>query len=446
MADEYDLTSKMGVYLDRHLVFPMLEFLNEKDIYDQRELNIGKLEILNNTNMVDFALEVHKSSYPDEETPRHFEQKRSEVVRQMKAINEKMQPILQMMSEEEVKKQIDSTREGKQLFEYLERHHNFTLDHLNTIFENAQFQYKCGNYSVAGEFLYLHRALVQPDDVRAIPSLWGKLACGILMQEWDAAFEDLNRLREIIDSNPSRNQLEVLQQRTWLIHWSLFIFFNHPKGRDAIVDLFLYQAPYLNTIQTMCPWVLRYLATAVITNKRRRQVLKEVVRVIQQESYTYRDPITEFIECLYVNFDFDKAQEKLGECETVLSNDFFLIACADEFMENARLFIFETFCRIHQRISIDKLASKLNMSADEAERWIVNLIRKSPFKLDAKIDSQRGHVTMESHSVSLYDQVIEKTKTLALRTQMLATNVERRLNKEKDKADVVPHWAEGPRP
>lgn len=35
--------------------------------------------------------------------------------------------------------------------------------------------------------------------------------------------------------------LQALQQRTWLIHWSLFVFFNHPKGRDNIIELFLYQ-------------------------------------------------------------------------------------------------------------------------------------------------------------------------------------------------------------
>lgn len=33
-------------------------------------------------------------------------------------------------------------------------------------------------------------------------------------------------------------------------------------------------------------------------------------------------------------------------------NDFFLVACLEDFIENARLFIFETFCRIHQCISI----------------------------------------------------------------------------------------------
>lgn len=46
-------------------------------------------------------------------------------------------------------------------------------------------------------------------------------------------------------------------------------------------------------------------------------MLKDLVKVIQQESYTYRDPITEFLECLYVNFDFDGAQKKLRECEQV---------------------------------------------------------------------------------------------------------------------------------
>lgn len=75
--------------------------------------------------------------------------------------------------------------------------------------------------------------------------------------------------------------MEQLQQRSWLIHWSLFVFFNHEKGRDGIIDLF-FQPAYLNTIQTTCPHVLRYLTTAVITNKRRRNVLKDLVRVIEQ--------------------------------------------------------------------------------------------------------------------------------------------------------------------
>nr|NVI75040.1 Int6 homolog [Cucujiformia] len=163
------------------------------------------------------------------------------------------------------------------------------------------------------------------------------------------------------------------QQSTWFIHWSLFVYFNHAMGRELIIEVFLYKPHYLNAIQTMCPHILRYLATAVIINRGRRSALKDLVKVIQQESYTYRDPITEFLEHLYVNFDFDGARQKLHECQTVLYNDFFLISCLDEFVENARLMIFETFCRIHQCISIGMLAEKLNMNPDEAECWIVNL-------------------------------------------------------------------------
>lgn len=39
------------------------------------------------------------------------------------------------------------------------------------------------------------------------------------------------------------------------------------------------------------------------------------------------------------------------------------------------------------------LAEKLNLNYEEAERWIVNLIRTS--KLEAKIDSKMGTIIME---------------------------------------------------
>lgn len=307
---------------------------------------------------------------------------------------------------------------------------------VDMLYTYAKFQYECGNYSGAAEYLYFCRVLLPPSSKNYLSAIWGKLASEILMQDWETALDDLNRLKEIIDTG-SFSPLQSLQQRTWLIHWSLFVFFNHPKGRDLIIDMFLYQAQYLNAIQTQCPHILRYLTTAAITNKKRRSVLKDLVKIIQQESYTYRDPITEFLECLYVNFDFDGAQQKLRECETVLVNDFFLVACIDDFIENARLFIFETFCRIHQCISISMLAEKLNMKPEEAERWIVNLIRNA--RLDAKIDSKQGHVVMGTQAVSPYHQVIEKTKNLSFRSQMLIVKIEKTLGARTNEGI---HWGD----
>lgn len=41
-------------------------------------------------------------------------------------------------------------------------------------------------------------------------TLWGKLASEILMQNWDNALEDLQKLREIIESSVSVTSFESL--------------------------------------------------------------------------------------------------------------------------------------------------------------------------------------------------------------------------------------------
>lgn len=38
-------------------------------LYDEKEMLKGKLDLLSNTNMVDFAMDVHKTLYPDQEVP-----------------------------------------------------------------------------------------------------------------------------------------------------------------------------------------------------------------------------------------------------------------------------------------------------------------------------------------------------------------------------------------
>jgi len=435
---EFDLTTTLGQYLDRHLVFPLLEFLTVKGLYDEKEMLLGKLDLLSNTNMVDFAMDVHRNLYPDQAVPQTLGTKRQGVVSQLKSLQSKTVTITEIFESSEVQRQIQTSRDGRQLYDLLSKEYGFKHDMINTLYDYAKFQYECGNYSAAAEYLYFVRVLSPPSDRNFLSACWGKLASEILMQNWDVALDDLNKIKDLIDGNSFASDLMTLQQRTWLIHWSLFVFFNHQKGRDLIIDQFLYTPTYLNAIQTTCPHILRYLTTAVITNKTRRtKALKDLVRVIQQENYTYKDPITEFVQCLYVDFDFDGAQKKLRECETVLFNDFFLVACLEDFIENARLLIFETFCRIHECISIDMLAEKLNMTSDDAEKWIVNLIRNA--RLDAKIDSKLGHVVMGTQAVSPYQQVIEKTKNLSVRSQMLAFNIEKKLGTKQNQDN---QWAQ----
>lgn len=425
---EYDLTSRIAPHLDRHLVFPLLEFLQERQLYNDDQILKAKIELLSDTNMVDYAMDIHKSLYHTEEVPQEMVDRRVEVVARLRSLEEAAAPLVTFLQNASLVQELRSDKQYN--LQMLNDRYQIGAEQIEALYQYAKFQFECGNYSGAADYLYQYRALCTNSD-RSLSALWGKLAAEILMQNWDAAVEELNRLKEIIDSKSFSSPLNQLQNRIWLMHWSLFIFFNHENGRNGIIDLF-FQDRYLNAIQTNAPHLLRYVATATVINKRRRNMLKELIKVIQQEQYSYKDPITEFLECLYVNYDFEGAQKKLQECETVIMNDPFLgkqvedgnfttVPLRDEFLENARLFIFETYCRIHRCIDISVLAEKLNMNYDEAERWIINLVRNS--KLDAKLDSLSGTLVMETNHPNVYEQIIENAKNLNLRTSLLAKNV-----------------------
>jgi translation initiation factor 3 subunit E len=422
----YDLTPRIAPNLDRHLVFPILEFLQERQLYADEDILKAKIELLNNTNMVDYAMDIHKSLYHTEEVPQEMVERRMEVVARLKALEEAAAPLVSFLQNPNA---VGELRADKQYnLQMLSERYQIGPEQIEALYQYAKFQFECGNYSGAADYLYQYRALCTNSE-RSLNALWGKLAAEILMQNWDVALEELNRLKEIIDSKSFASPLNQVQSRIWLMHWSLYIFFNHDNGRTQIIDLFN-QDKYLNAIQTNAPHLLRYLATSFIVNKRRRPQFKDFIKVIQQEQYSHEDPITEFLACIYVNYDFDAAQKKMKECEEVILNDPFLgkrveegnfVPLRDEFLENARLFIFETYCRIHQRIDMGVLAEKLNLNYDEAERWIVNLIRTS--KLDAKIDSKLGTVVMEPNHPNVYEQLIDHTKAMSGRTYKLVSQL-----------------------
>ena len=91
---------------------------------------------------------------------------------------------------------------------------------------------------------------------------------------------------------------------------------------------------------------------------------------------------------------------------------------------SARLSLFESYCRIHERIDLKVLAQKLGMENIAAEKWIVKMV--SDAQLNAKIDAQSNHVILGTQPPDVYQQVIEKTKGLSFRSYVLAQNIEKR--------------------
>jgi len=153
---------------------------------------------------------------------------------------------------------------------------------------------------------------------------------------------------------------------------------------------------------------------------------------VVQEERVYSDPLTRFIKALMHDFDFDAALETLATCEATMAQDFFLVAYWPEFEAAAKALIFESYCKLHRRIDIGAVAAKLKMPLDDAERWVVNLVRDA--HLDARIDSQENHVVISNTAPQVYQKVLERTKGLQFRSIVLANAIEQRAAEAASKA------------
>jgi hypothetical protein len=133
--------------------------------------------------------------------------------------------------------------------------------------------------------------------------LWGKLACDILEKDWVAASVALDAVKASIENMVSSNKmtpLKALSQRTWLLHWALFVYWNNSSkgGLEQLVELFNNER-YKQAITTNAPHLLRYLTAAVLLCKRRitkkaasgsaseaRRLMKSLINVMQDSDYT----------------------------------------------------------------------------------------------------------------------------------------------------------------
>ncbi|KJX93031.1 eukaryotic translation initiation factor 3 subunit e like protein [Zymoseptoria brevis] len=432
-AKENSLLSQLIPNLDRHLVFPLLNFEEEDTPEDQDTTDITKLKyaLLKQTNMHEFVGNLYAELNDLPERPNEYTKKSEEVLERQRIFHEETEKIQSLLGDADVINNLRSDKNSN--MNYLKENHGVTPQMVDQLYDFGQFQYTCGDYGTAAELLYQFRILSTDND-KVNAATWGKLACDILTVNWESAMEEVMKIKESIDTRLFNNPLAQLQHRTWLLHWSLFPFFNHEPAREALTELFFSPA-YINTIQTSCPWILRYLCAAVITNRNRpgskgnfmygnyQKQLKDLVRIVRQEQYEYNDPVTSFVKALYVDFDFEEAQKRLLEADEILRADFFLAAAADPFIDSARHLISESYCKIHQRIDIKDLSTRLGLSHDEGEKWIVNLIRDT--RVDAKIDYKAGTVVMNHPPVSVYQQVIERTKGGFFRTQVLSAAVAR---------------------
>ncbi len=91
---EYDLTHKLSEYLDLHLILPLLDFLETCEVYPADEVKAAKLEIIQTTNMLDYAIEIYKELHKGAKVPADLEERRDLVFSRLEILKEQAHGLI----------------------------------------------------------------------------------------------------------------------------------------------------------------------------------------------------------------------------------------------------------------------------------------------------------------------------------------------------------------
>jgi hypothetical protein len=106
--EQWDLTNTVSPYLDRHMIFPLLEFLDgliakEAVSYNSRDVAEARLALLRPTHMVDYAVDVYRSIHSDagDGIPPEMEEQKQRVYQQLETLRAQCEPLDKLVKDEE---------------------------------------------------------------------------------------------------------------------------------------------------------------------------------------------------------------------------------------------------------------------------------------------------------------------------------------------------------
>ena len=446
VAKQYDLTKKMAPFFDIHMILNILDFLKEQKLYDAKEIAKEKIKAIESTNRLSL-IDDECSKFPNDAEMKsvydasmsRMGQKKTEISAQLDNEPEGVIKVKMLFEDEHLLKELKNS--ANLSLDYLSNNMSIDAGTLESYYQYSKFKYECGVYDEAASMLNNFLSIHQAQSSSYIGALWGRLACRILKGSWENGTADFVAVKDAIESR-GITPMDQLFQRAWLLHWSLFVFIGQRDGFDQHGD-FCAEKNYLQTLENLCPWMLRYYALSCIIGSKKKNTMRDLLLEIQHLKHVYSDPITQFIEALYQEFDFELAQIKLKESQEIIKNDFFMQIHADRFMQEARMIICDVYCTINRRVDLSTLSQKLEMTEDEAEKFMVDMVQKSssPSLNNAKIDSSSKQVIMASPNKGGQQDVVDRTRDLTVRSGMLSSNIDNLL---KEQGFYLQHRATNP--
>ena len=119
--EQWDLTSKISPYLDRHMMFPLLEYLDgliaDGSVrYSTQDVAAARLALLRPTHMVDYAIDIYKTVHPESEIPAEMQEQKTSVYQRLEELEKGCKALHELCGNEEEK--VRDTRSALQLFSF----------------------------------------------------------------------------------------------------------------------------------------------------------------------------------------------------------------------------------------------------------------------------------------------------------------------------------------
>lgn len=132
---EYDLLLKLIPHLDRHMIFPLLEFSagqlvddesgQVKDAAKAREIQQAKYALLKKTDMTDYVANLYCELEGLKEPPAEFADKRQKVFSQLEKYEQETSKITELLERDDVVNNLRSDKVAN--LEFLKREHEVWL-------------------------------------------------------------------------------------------------------------------------------------------------------------------------------------------------------------------------------------------------------------------------------------------------------------------------------
>lgn len=143
---QYDITTRITPHLDQHMVIPVLDWLQENKFYKNEDVIQAKIDLVNNTKMLDYAAQEHEVLHGSK--PADLEANKAAVFAELTAIQDSIGPMAQFVQNNSAIEELRANHNWT--IEHLAREYQITTAHVQQYFVFAKATFDCGSYKDAG--------------------------------------------------------------------------------------------------------------------------------------------------------------------------------------------------------------------------------------------------------------------------------------------------------